>query len=39
VRTIAEKAGIQDLLSKSIGSPNALNVAQATMKAFADMER
>ena len=39
VRMIAEKAGIEDLLSKSIGSPNALNVAQATMKAFADMEK
>lgn len=39
VRMIAEKAGIQDLLSKSLGTSNPLNVAQATLKAFRDMER
>jgi small subunit ribosomal protein S5 len=36
---IAEKAGVQDLLSKSLGSSNPLNVAQATLKAFSDMEK
>lgn len=39
VRMIAEKAGIQDLLSKSIGSSNPLNVARATLEAFKQMER
>ncbi|MEF3244877.1 MAG: 30S ribosomal protein S5 [Caldisericaceae bacterium] len=39
VRMIAEKAGIQDLLSKSIGSSNPLNVANATLEAFKQMER
>jgi len=39
VRMIAEKAGIQDLLSKSLGSSNSLNIAQATFKAFKEMER
>lgn len=39
VRMIAEKAGVQDLLSKSLGSSNPLNVAQATLKAFSDMEK
>jgi len=39
VRMIAEKAGVQDLLSKSLGSSNPLNVAQATLKAFRGMEK
>jgi len=39
VRMIAEKAGIQDLLSKSLGSSNPLNVAHATLEAFKQMER
>lgn len=39
IRAIAEKAGIQDILSKSIGSPNPLNVANATIKAFKDLDR
>ncbi len=37
IRMIAEKAGIQDLLSKSIGTSNPLNVANATLKAFNDL--
>jgi len=37
VRAIAEKAGIQDLLSKRLGTSNPLNVANATMKAFEEM--
>lgn len=34
MRTIMEAAGIKDVLAKSIGSPNAQNVAKATMSAF-----
>ena len=37
VRAIAEKAGIQDLLSKRLGTSNPLNVANATMRAFKEM--
>jgi len=37
IRAIATKAGIQDLLSKSLGTPNPLNIARATLKAFQDM--
>lgn len=38
IRAIAEKAGIQDVLSKSIGTSNPLNVAYATLKAFKDLQ-
>ncbi|MCX6088474.1 MAG: 30S ribosomal protein S5 [Caldiserica bacterium] len=38
IRAIAEKAGIQDILSKSIGTSNPLNVANATLKAFKDLQ-
>jgi len=39
VRAIAEKAGVQDLLSKTIGTSNPLNVANATIVAFKDMSK
>jgi len=38
IRAIAEKAGIQDVLSKSIGTSSPLNVAYATLKAFKDLQ-
>ena len=38
IRAIADKAGIQDLLSKSLGTSNSLNIARATMKAFQDID-
>ena len=38
IRAIADKAGIQDLLSKSLGTSNPLNIARATIKAFRDID-
>ncbi len=38
VKAIAEKAGIEDLLSKTLGTANPLNVANAMLVAFRDME-
>ena len=37
VRAILEAAGVKDILSKSLGSSNALNVAMATAKGLYDL--
>jgi small subunit ribosomal protein S5 len=38
VRAVVEAAGIKDILSKSIGSDNILNVVQATFAALCDLQ-
>ena len=38
VRAIAEAAGVRDILSKSIGSKNVINIAKATFKGFQDLK-
>jgi small subunit ribosomal protein S5 len=38
VRTILETAGVSNVLSKSIGSSNKINVAYATLKALEDLK-
>ena len=38
-RAILEEAGIQDVLCKSIGSPNHINVARATIAGLQDLKR
>jgi len=39
VRAVLECAGVHDVLSKSLGSDNALNIVRATVKALRDLER
>jgi len=38
VRSVLEAAGIKDVLSKSLGSPNPVNVVRATVLALASLE-
>ena len=38
-RIILEEAGIYDVLAKSLGSANAINVARATIKGLQDLQR
>ena len=38
VRAILEVAGVKDVLAKSLGSPNPINTAQATMDCFARLK-
>jgi small subunit ribosomal protein S5 len=39
VRSVLEAAGIKDVLSKSIGSSNPVNVVRATVLALASLEK
>src|SRR5699024_131640 len=38
VRAVLEAAGINDVLSKSMGSPNAINIVRATIEALRLLE-
>jgi small subunit ribosomal protein S5 len=38
-RVILEEAGVHDVLCKSLGSPNAINVARATIQGLQSLQR